>query len=164
MTWFTGKRRITPNELARTLHKVFVQEQCNDETLTGCEIPPALVPAFRAKSTLYREAVILMVLLAESQEKSGYREVLSSYEELVFGPDPTPAGLSKLEALRAAMTDLNRLMHPLGQAMELEWSSEWLEDIGHIDYNPARTLVFALSWVSQYRAIVVSIRKFRLRL
>lgn len=157
------RRRIAPGELAQSLHEVFVQEQSNDDGPTPFEIPQALVSPFRAKVTLYREAVILMVLLSESRKRSAYREVLSAYEELVLGPKATPAGLEKLEALKVAMADLGRLIHPQGQKMELTWSSEWLKDIGHIDYNPARTTVFALSWMRRYCTIVELIREFKVR-
>jgi hypothetical protein len=143
------------------LHEVFVQEQSNDDEPTQFEIPQALVSPFRAKVTLYREAVILMVLLSESRKRSAYREVLCAYEELVLGPKATRAGLEKLEALKVAMADLGRLIHPQGQKMELTWSSEWLKDIGHIDYNPARTALFAVLWTSQYRAVIEAVKKLK---
>jgi hypothetical protein len=160
---WSRKQRVAPAELARSLYEVFVEEQCDDEGLTQFEIPEADVPGFRAKVTLYREAVILMVLRSESRRQNQYREVLSAYEELVLGPERTPAGLKKLDALKAAMADLERLIHPQDASMDPTWSSEWLKDIGHVDYNPARTLLFAMSWTTQYSTIVESIRAFELR-
>jgi hypothetical protein len=160
--WFTRQQKIAPLDAARILHEVFVQEKHDDEASGQFEIPEDPVSQFRAKVTLYREALILMILFSESQAKSVYRQTLCAYEELVLGPSPTTPGLEKLLALKAAMADLGNLITPKGEAKEFTWRREWLSDIDCPAHNPACTLMFALFWTGQYRAIVAGIRKLKL--
>jgi|SRR5580704_14210698 hypothetical protein len=160
--WLTRNEKIAPLDAARILHEVFVQEKHDDEASGQFEIPEDLVSQFRAKVTLYREALILMILISESQAKGIYRQTLCAYEELVLGPSPTTPGLEKLVALKAAMADLENLISPKGEAKEFTWSREWLSDIECPAHNPAGTLMFALFWTGQYRAIVAGIRKLKL--
>jgi hypothetical protein len=159
--WFSHRKKIAPRELSETLFEILVQGRERDETSDQFSIPPALVANFRAKVTLYREAVILMNLLSVSETKREYGPVLREYEELVFGATQTAAGLEKLKAVKGAMADLHKLISPQGRPEELTWSSTWLEDIGHIDHNPARTTLFAVLWMSDYAMVARLIRQFK---
>lgn len=148
---------IASDELAQNLYEEFVKED-GDEDASQFEIPGSILPAFRAKMTLYREAVILMVLILQSKKDRVFQGVLSAYEEIIFGPAPTVAALEHLEAVKRAMGDLDKLFRA---QTELTWSSDWLKDIGHTDHNPARTLQFAVFWMTQYRTITEAAASFR---
>jgi hypothetical protein len=161
MAWFTRKQRIAPRDIAEILHEIFVREKRDDKWSELCQIPQNLVSPFRTKVTLYREALILMILLSESQRTSTHKQTVCAYEELVLGPSPSSAGLEKLDRLKAAMADLDRLIHPGTRYSELSWSSEWLSGIGHREYNPARTALFAVLWTSQYRAVIEAMKKLK---
>ena len=68
---------------------------------------------------IYREALVLFVLLATSQDNPDYEAILRAYEALVMPPTPTPDGMVKLEALKGAMRNLASLLTPLGDSRPL---------------------------------------------
>jgi len=127
-------------------------------------ISEATIPDFRAKVKLYREAMILMQLGSESESQTKFKEVLVAYERLIFDSVPSPRSLEKLNALKKAMSNLDRLLHPEGQSQEFTWAREWLREVGHEEYNPARLTLFSIHWMNAYACVVQSIRDLELML
>lgn len=158
--WYRGKQPIAADELAQNLYEAFVQEVNVREQVSRFEIPERLVSRFCTKLTLYHEAVILMALISRAKDNPAFLGVLAAYEEIVVGPAPTPGALEKLEALRHAMADLQGLLH---DGAELTWSSEWLAEIGHVDHNPARTMLFAMLWTTLYKTTWEAIVRFSVK-
>jgi hypothetical protein len=80
----------TPETIAQSLHEVVVEERAEDDLPQQFGIPETTVSEFRAKVRLYREAIILMLLLSESGSRDRFKEVLVAYETIIFGSIPSP--------------------------------------------------------------------------
>lgn len=104
---------------------------------------------FLAKVELYRKAVLLMALMSQARVRAGFEKVLHCYEGLIFGPKATPSELTKLTALKAAMSDMVDLIERGGRGRELAWSSAWFQDIGHDEHNPVELALFAAAWMDE---------------
>lgn len=148
----------TPETIARSLHEVLVEECAEDDMPQQFGIPEAAIPEFRAKVRLYREAMILMQLGFESESQIKFKEVLVAYEKLIFDPVPSPRSLQKLNALKKAMSNLNRLLHPEGQPQEFTWAKGWLHEVGHDEYNPAKLALFSIHWMNAFTSAAHSIK------
>jgi len=144
---------------AKSLYEVFVQERSGKGFEEAASIPLELEPNFNAKVDLYREALLLMVLVSESQKQKGLQQLLHSYESLVFGTALTVSGLQKVDAAKAAMADLAMLLNSDGNRRELSWGMLWFQDIGHSETNPVRLALFASEWMDEYIALVKTIRQ-----
>ena len=64
--------------IAQNLFTIMVEEAETLDKLENFNIAPITEPGYRAKMRLYREAVILMLLLALVQKERGYEGVLQS--------------------------------------------------------------------------------------
>ncbi len=153
----------SPDIVATSLYEVLVVERAEDDLPARFEVPTAVVPLFRARVKLYREAIILMSLLSESQTNQQFKAVLVAYERLVMGSVPSPAALQKMNELKAAMADLNRLLNPEGLPKEFTWSMKWFHEIGHGEHNPVRLSLFATLWMGEFASAVESLRDLELQ-
>lgn len=148
----------TSEYIAQSLHDALVEECAEDDMPQQFGIPEAGIAEFRAKVKLYREAMILMQLSSESESQTKFKEVLVAFEKLIFDPVPSPRSLEKLNALKKAMSNLDRLLHPEGHSQEFTWAKEWLHEVGHDEYNPAKLTLFSIHWMNAYVCVVQSIR------
>ena len=147
------------DDIAQDLLKIMVEEE--REAPDRFNIPPELSVAFRAKMRLYREALVLMLLMSQVRKESGYEKVLQGYERLVIGPASTPESLAKLDALKAAMRDLRDLLFAEDQGRPLTWSRTWLTALGHEETNPVDLTLFATGWMTRAAAIVDLLKRLR---
>jgi len=80
MSWFNRKPRVhTPaSEIAKSLYKVVVEEGAEEESdqPEKYSLPYHIWSPFIARMRIYREALVLFVLLAKSRENPDYEPVL----------------------------------------------------------------------------------------
>lgn len=153
----------SPETVAVSLYEVLVVERAEDDLPEQFEVPAVIVPLFRERVKLYREAIILMSLISESQTKQLFKDVLIAYEMLVMGSIPSPAALQKMNELKAAMADLNRLLNPERLPKEFTWGMKWFHEIGHDEVNPVRLSLFATLWMGEFTTAVQSLRDLESR-
>lgn len=153
-----------PETIARSLHEVLVEKCADDDMPQQFGIPEPAISEFRAKVRLYREAMILMQLVSESESQTKFKEVLVAYEKLIFDLVPSPTSLQKLNALKKAMSNLDKLLHPEVQPQEFTWAREWLHEVGHDEYNPAKLTLFSVHWMNAYVSVAQSIRDLKFML
>jgi len=115
-------------------------------------------PALRAHMRLYRAALALMVVLAESQRNRKFRQVRTELEKLIF-PMPKAEGMALLNDLKRAMQKLNELLHPAEEARQLTWAMSWLREAGMEETNPATLTLVAVHWMDSYVAITRAVRE-----
>jgi hypothetical protein len=148
----------TPETIAQSMHEVVVEERAEDNLPQQFGIPEAALSDFRAKVTIYREAVILMLLLSESESQAKLKGVLVAYEKIVFGSIPSPISLQKLNAVKSAMSNLNSLLDLEKKTKEFTWAKEWLNEVGHDEYNPVTLSMFAVHWMDEFVSVGKSIQ------
>ncbi len=154
--------RIMVEEEPESSKSLFrVAEEDTDRTQPAVRISGTVWPRFRDKMRLYREATVLMFLLSQAQKERRYDEVLKSYEGLIFPGVATPQGIAKLEALRAAMQDISRLVDAHGERKQFSWSAVWLNELGHTESNPVTLSLFALFWMEYYSAVAGCLAELR---
>ena len=165
MGWFKRDRRqaVSAREIADTLFQVLVEDELDVGHPKRFNVPSPLWPPFREKMRRYREAGTLMLLGVQAQQEAAYAEVLRAYEALILPSTPTPAGLRKLDGLKAAMRDLGALLQPEGERRQLSWSMAWLDGIGHIEANAAVLTLFAIYWMDFSGAVAGSLATLRPR-
>ena len=180
------KQRVPPDELARSLYDMFVQERSRrDELLDKGWIPSTTRSRYLEHTHIYRKAAILLALISEAEQRPNFEPVLQSYEAIIFGPAPTPAGIEAVGAVKSAMKDMGRLLAcatndgtkkvtslelydsssgtfaSKGNLTPFVWAMEWFREIGHEENNPVTLMAFARSWMDEYATVVESLRKFR---
>lgn len=184
LSWFRGlyKKRLPAETLAKGLYDVFIQER-SAEQLAAQWVPSPIHPKLISMIERYQKALVLMVLISESQRRSEFEGVLQAYERLVFGPTPNSHGLLHLKYLNAAISDLENLVAAAQsknvtslELLDLDsgtfksrgnvtnphvWGVEWFRKIGQDIDEPVTPMLFSLFWVNEYVAITEAIRKFR---
>jgi hypothetical protein len=160
MGWFRRRVRLPADDIARDLFTIMVEEEEARDNPAGFKIPPYLVPSYKAKMWLYREAIVLMVLLSQEQKDPRYEDVLRAYERRVIGPASTPEGLAKLAVLKTAMKDLSALLDPEDEK-PLTWSRTWMTALGHDETNPATLGLFSMWWMDRAIAVANALKELR---
>ena len=154
----TKSREKAPAEdIASNLFQIMVVEEPSADFTNKFDVPPNLVPQFRARLRLYREAVVLMVLLQRAKQEENYENVLRSYEALLFGNTPDAASMAKLKVVRSAMADLSDLVNPTGQPKQLTWSRQWFAAFGRNETNPATLTLLAMHWMNYYEGVLKTV-------
>jgi hypothetical protein len=145
------------SEIAYDLRKVIV-EDCDSREFDQPEkygVPETSHVHFQAKMRLYREALVLFVLLSKSNEDNKYEPVLRNYESLIMRAND---GMTKLEALKGAMRNLKDLLNPTAlQERGLSWSRSWFAGIGYDQTNPINLFLFSTHWAETYLAVRESV-------
>jgi hypothetical protein len=161
MAWFNRKCRLNvpSTEIANSLYKVVVEKGSEEEfdQPKKYSLPHDVWPAFIAKMRIYREALVLLVLLAKSHDNPDYEPVLRAYEALVMPPTPDLDGMVKLEALKGAMSNLAALLTPSDDSRPLTWSRSWLSGVGHEEGDPITLTLFSTHWMDTYIAVRKSV-------
>lgn len=147
----------TPTVIAKLLHETLVMERSSDPLVERFKIPEPLIAAFRAKVALYREAVILMRLISESNQEAKFVDVQTAYETILFGAVPTPEGLEKLKTLKAAMADLRELAQE--NSRPASWARQWFADMGYDVTNAITNALLANTWMEEYVGTAKAIKK-----
>jgi hypothetical protein len=140
--------QLSPQALAKLLHDTLVMERSSDPLVERFEIPEPLIAVFRAKVALYREAVILMRLIAESSQEAKFVEVQTAYETILFGAVPSPEGLEKLKTLQDAMADLRETAQE--NARPASWARQWFADMGYDVTNPITNSLLTNTWMQEH--------------
>ncbi len=97
-------------------------------------VPSSYRESFARKIRLYCEASTLRILLRKEQADATYENQVREFEKLIFPPSPTPGAMAKLDAVKAAMKELDQL---LSKRKTLFWARAWFLSIGHDETNPA---------------------------
>ena len=96
--------------LADHLHQILVEEDNPQAAPEKYHLPEAVHEHFRRKVLLYREANVLLALLKWAKKDPLFEQLLQEYERILFPASPTSAGVAKVEAVKAAMTDIDALV------------------------------------------------------
>jgi hypothetical protein len=162
--WTTGflrrRQKVPDDGIANALFKMMVLEGDEDAHPERYPVPANIWPQFASKMRLYREATMLMALLAQNQKEKRYEKVLTSFEQLIFPTSPDDGVSTKAAALKNATRDLGDLFsHDRADEMGLLWSRKWFAQIGYEENNPIRLSVFAISWMDRYIAAIDTLEK-----
>jgi hypothetical protein len=125
--------------VAAQIYKVWVQDSAKKFVEVFLDGKTRFIPAnlrgpFVLKTHLYCEASVLRVLLTEMQSNPKFETLVVEFERLIFPLTQTSEGMEKLEAIKSAMKNLDRLIF---EKKELSWARSWFADIGHDETNPA---------------------------
>jgi hypothetical protein len=154
MLW-TKKHRAAPDELAKALFDLYVIYPI---TLPK-EVPIDFEPSTRTghKVRLYQYASTILAVLAAEKKNSLLAGVRKGLENrTAHHPN------LKDEMLKHAMQDLGELLVPNVEHRPLTWARLWLEDVGILEYNPARLSEFALRWMDHFIAVGNGIKQFKI--
>jgi len=114
--------------VAQQLHMLFVVDGAkNYFKPSDIHLPKDKSDLFYSKIYLYCEAAVLRVLLTEEHQNRNYKELVKEFEKLIF-PPPLHGGMTKLEAIKAAMKSHDQLF---ADKKEFSWARSWLKGIGH---------------------------------
>jgi hypothetical protein len=147
-----------PQVMAKILHDTLVMERSSDHLVKTLKIPEPFSQIFREKVALYREAVILMRLIAEAEHRAKFADVQGAYEKILFGAHPIREGLEKLKGLKSAMMDLNKIVNTHEKARHLAWAREWFAEMGYDAENPITDFLLVTSWMEEF---VVQLKRLR---
>lgn len=155
MSWFSKKKRLrtSPIMIAELLHGIMAEEDNPQAAPEAFHLPDTVHDRFRDKVFLYREAIVLLALLIRAKQDSLFEPALQEYEHILFPESPgTPAGTKRLQAVKAAMQDLQALMDPQ-DTHKLTWGRNWFSAIGYDETNPATLMLFFTFWSNLNAAI-----------
>ncbi len=145
MSWFSRDKRnkVPAAEIAASIFQAFVE---GDEAMAEkWGVPPEFATRFRDESRLYREALVLLVLGTQTGKEEVYEKVLNEYEKIILPSQSTAAGLRRIEELRFAMNELDRLLQPEQKRQSSTWAGDWFKRLGCEQYNPA-VLMWCANW------------------
>lgn len=146
-------------QVARSLFEGWVQKD-QAPPLSQDMLPQSIWEPYQRKWRLYREAIVLMVLLDRKQKDSRYSELIKEYERLIYpNSQATAECLAKTSALKAAMRDTSKLIFD-GKGKEFAWAKEWFEELGGLPSNPVDCSVFALSLMELWIAVAETVDRF----
>jgi hypothetical protein len=145
--------------MAKILHDTLVMERSSDHLVKMLKIPEPFSQIFREKVALYREAVILMRLIAESQHEPKFADVQSAYEKILFSAASTREGLEKLNSLKGAMVDLNKIVNTQDKARYISWAREWFAEMGYDAKNPITDFLLVTSWMEEFVGTAKAIKE-----
>lgn len=144
----------SPFEIAKAFHLIGAVEDDPQAAPEAFHLPEVFHARFREKVFLYREANGLLALLIWAKQDPLFEQPLREYERLLFPETPTPAGLARLQAVKAAMQDLEALADAFRTYGEggkpLTWTSNWLAAIGYKEINPITFHQLSYFWISGY--------------
>jgi hypothetical protein len=143
-TFYVDGTPRSASYVAAQIHHLWVEDTAKDFVERFFDGKTRFLPAnlrelFAHRILLYCEASVLRVLLAEKQSNPKFRSLVAEFEKLIFPPTPTSEGMTKLEAIKSAMKNLDRLIF---EKKRLSWARSWFAGIGHNETNPATLLMF----------------------
>lgn len=142
-------------QVARVLFDGWVEKD-QAPPVSRTDVSVSMWPRYLARWRLYREAMVLMVLLGKEQKDPRYSKIIEEYERLIYpSAEPTAEGVAKASALKSAMRDIAELIgdgdtgiNSTGNADAFargsRWSRKWFEDLGGLPGNPVTCWMFAL--------------------
>ena len=102
---------------------------------------------YQTKCRLYRFALVLMFVLEEERGDKQYTRVRDEVEMRTFGQVEKDGDRDAVLAeVRAAMVDLQSLLSPSADRMELSWALKWLEEFD-LTVDPIELCTFACKWM-----------------
>jgi hypothetical protein len=112
-------------QIADDLYAVFVEDEgCSEHNQPEkYGVSETYHVPFRGKMRIYREALVLFVLISKSKEDEKYKPVLRSYEGLIMPDSPTIEGMTKLDALNGAMRRLSDLLEGYRESPDPQYFS-----------------------------------------
>ncbi len=162
MSWFTKRRhlRLDPIALAEMLHQILVEEDTPHSVPHPYHLPESIYETFRERIFLYREALVLMTLVTQSQADPLFLPTLREYERILFQDGPEEAIRSgRLSAIKNAMEELTDLLLKPRSDPYLSWCRRWFAEIGHDESNPITLMLFLTFWMDWYIAVRESLNK-----
>jgi len=164
MGWFRRSRGATigADYLAFLLHSEFVVPSDKRFQAQDYGVAEEFHEAFVAKMTLYREALILMVILGRVRNNETYQPLLMEYERIILpGDTPTPEGLGKMGAIRRAMIDLRDLFQSTPKSNGLPWCTNWFLEAGITVRHPVKDVLLNMVWMNEWLAIQKSLDRIQ---
>src|SRR5947209_3618107 len=101
---FNRKPKFDPTEIAQSLVAEFVDNTTFDDR-PQLALTADIEPYYRAKSRLYRIAIVLMALMSQEEKNPKFSPVRLCFEGLVF-PATQAKGFRFLQSVRLAMQKL----------------------------------------------------------
>jgi len=146
------------SQIAGDLYQVIVEEGESGEfdQPEKYGVPKTSHVPFHAKMRIYREALVLFILIAKSKQDEKYEPVLRSYESLIMPDSPTIEGMTKLEALNGAMRRLQDFLKDFRESPDpqyFSWSRNWFAGIGYDQFNVIDLHLFSMHWIDTYIAV-----------
>lgn len=148
------KQPITSQDMADSITKGFIFATRENEQ-PGPVIEEAMRPYFDGKMTLYKLALVLIVLIAEEEKTPALLSVRDRIERVFFMPE---GGDNLLLQVKAAMQDLNDMIFSVDRH-ELTWAATWFEEIEIDETDPINLCLFATDWMQQYVMVTKTIRE-----
>jgi hypothetical protein len=159
-----GEEKVTEpaGQIADDLYQVIVEDGESGEfdQPEKYGVPETYRVPFQAKMRIYREALVLFVLISKSKEDEKYKSVLRSYEGLIMPDSPTIEGMTKLEALNGAMRRLQDFLKDFRESSDpqyFSWSRSWFAGIGYDQINVIDLHLFSMHWIDTYIAVRKSV-------
>ena len=159
MSIFKRKPKVDPNEIAQSLVTEFVDNTIFDDR-PQLRFNGDVEPHYRAKSRLYRIAIVLMALMSQEQKNAKFSTVRISFERLVFPPTQAK-GFRLLQSVRSAMQNLSELLWPTDTPREMSWAMAWLGDVGITEIDPVDLMLFSTRWMDSYVMITNVLEEMR---
>ena len=147
------KVTVPAGQIADDLYNVIVEEGEHNEFAQPEKygVPETYHMPFRAKMRIYREALVLFVLISKSKEDKKYEPVLRRYEAIVLPESPTVDGMTKLEALNGAMRRLSDFLKGYRESPDpqyFSWVRSWFAGIGYDQINLIDMTLFSTYWIN----------------
>jgi hypothetical protein len=160
MKFLSSRPKAPAAVIASRLFELMVLEGDEDVYPERYPVETDIWPQFALKMRLYREATMLMALLAQSQKEERYQKVLTSYERLIFPTSPHGGVSTKVDVLKNATRDLAALFsYDRADHRGFLWSRNWFAQIGHEENNLVSLSLFAIGWMDMYIAAIDTLEK-----
>jgi len=157
-----GKVTVPAGQIADDLYNVIVEDGEHNEFAQPEKygVPETYQVSFRAKMRIYREALVLFVLISKSKEDKKYEPVLRRYEAIILPESPTVDGMTKLEVLNGAMRRLSHFLKDYRESPDpqyFSWVRSWLAGTGYDQINFIDMTLFSTYWINTYIAVRKSV-------
>jgi hypothetical protein len=144
---------IGADYLANLLNNEFILTQDQRFQPQYYGVPEKFHGPFVTKMKLYREALILMVILGRVQNDEANKPLLTEYERIILpGDAPTPEGFEKMHAIKEAMKDLRDLFHSVAKPNGLPWCTNWFLEAGITQTAPLMDILLNTVWMNEWLA------------
>jgi len=129
---------ITAEDFAKKIYIDFVKDEPKEilfrlGKFVGTKISPdnraEFDVKFLAKMHLYCEASALRILLTANEPEKRYEQLLQEFEKIIFPDPPNSEGIKKLIAIKAAMSELQKMIDA-PRYKQFSWARNWLLEIG----------------------------------
>ena len=139
---------LSPEDLATLLLEEMVDTQ--HVLPLHLEVDENTSARFMSHVRQYQLAAVMMALMQAEQKDSRFIAARTEFESLIFPRDISPDAMNLILLMRAAMGDLDRLIHPEKDRTQLNWARTWLASASIEESNPATLYLHAIQWMDFY--------------